>query len=565
MSSGRDFSSSDAFNFPTGGGSDVDAAPFVIANPPSGGNDAATIQALIDANNPTGIGVILRSGTYLVNTELRPAVGYPLLLSGAPWNYPGAGGTTIRATAAIRSVLSILSSISHVSDLRIDANQQATYALYLNFSSLSVFSSVYATNAIKDGWFLDTSINDTSNLLNCWAVNNGTIYITAGIAGQHSLQRTSVIAGTATATNGSATITIVGGPDLTTLGIRKGDWIRTGSGALNASSTFAGQIDHWTATTVVLMGPAHPMLPNAAQAGSGLGYAIFIGDGWREVYGGSDNNINRIEGGIWRGNAGAAMSFHGLFGPTVIGTQADTNGFCAYAIGDADGIRRVFRSAFVRPYSEDDNGYCDFFFGDSSETTIISPTLGVGVNLGGGIAGGTVTADGLIIDGETISSITNGKLVKHLSSSLSANHAFATTALAVLAGMNRELVVEAGHTYEGTFKFMAANTVAADGMKMDFNGGSAAFASFFAGLNISVSSGTFPTIANNYGAGSTDVLAVSNSGNTGFSFYVVNLLFVVGAASGTFAPRFAVNSHSTGVLTIYGGTIAFSLQLVDVT
>ncbi len=366
--------------FNSGGGGVVAPLPYVFAAIPSGGDDEPALQALINTYSPLSTLIILQAGTYLVNTELTTFTGSPLYLQGFGQNYLGSGGTTIKANASIRSVLNINSSYSQITNLKFDANQQATYGIYSTINNLGKFTNTYTTNAIKDGMFLTTSgMTDTNIFDGCWWVSNGTVYVTNAISGQHASQRTFIVNGTATVTASNATITIVGSStDFTTLGLRKGDFIRTGSGAKNAASTYAGQISSVTATTIVLEGAA-TNLPTAAQAGSGLDYAIGSGDGWHENIA-ANNNLNNIRGGLARGNASFGYAFHGLFGPTVVGTQADGNGFGAYAIGDADNSSAVNQASFIHPYSETDNGYGDFFYGDVVGLSIISPTLGVGRN-----------------------------------------------------------------------------------------------------------------------------------------------------------------------------------------
>lgn len=385
---------------------------YATAPAPSGGDDFAVLQAFFDLWFPLGVCVRLRAGVYLTSAELQmKATSKAARLYGAGHNYLSTGGTTIQATAAIRSVLAQLTSYALIEDVKLDAASTATYGLYLNTSNLSRYTNVFVTNGKLDGIFLETSaggkLNDTSVWTQCWSVGNGTVYVNAAIAAQYNARgsainvRTSAITGTATVAAGNSTITIAAGTDLTTLGVRKGDWIRTGSGALNASMTYAGQIESVTSTTIVLAA-ANANLPTAAHAGSGLNYAIAVGDGWREAIS-ADNNIHTVIGGLFRSNAGVAISTHALFGSTFIGVQTDGNGFGAIGLGDADNANLVRGTAMVRPYSESDNGHFDVFYGDCSGISIVSPTFGVGTSRG--ITGST---SGMIFNGESPESISLG-------------------------------------------------------------------------------------------------------------------------------------------------------------
>src|SRR5205807_7696227 len=113
------------------------------------------------------------------------------------------------------------------------------------------------TNALLDGIHCDNlGLNQAIETSYWFSYNNGKLYATAAILGQYTaigaggpLVLQAAIAGTATTVAGSDTITIVGGPNLTSLGIRIGDILRVGS---VASTSYFGQIASVTANTVVV-------------------------------------------------------------------------------------------------------------------------------------------------------------------------------------------------------------------------------------------------------------------------------------------------------------------------
>lgn len=123
----------------------------------------------------------------------------------------------------------------------------------------------------------------------------------------------------------------------------------------------------------------------------------------------------------------------------------------------------------------------------------------------------------------------------------------ATTAFANLSDLSVDL--EAGTKYDGQVIVKCVNSVAAEGIKFDFNGGSATATNFWA--------------AGNQLVGGSDVLgtgiATSLSGVINFSTItgetVVTILFsILTNAAGTFILRFGENSHTAGTATVRLGT-----------
>lgn len=130
---------------------------------------------------------------------------------------------------------------------------------------------------------------------------------------------------------------------------------------------------------------------------------------------------------------------------------------------------------------------------------------------------------------------------------LAADATNATATFASLSDLSVDL--DANTKYDGQVIVKCINSVAAEGIKFDFNGGSATATSFWA--------------AGNQLVGGSDVLgtgiATSLSGAINFSTItgetVVTIVFsILTNAAGTFIPRFAENSHTAGTATVRLGT-----------
>jgi len=126
---------------------------------------------------------------------------------------------------------------------------------------------------------------------------------------------------------------------------------------------------------------------------------------------------------------------------------------------------------------------------------------------------------------------------------LTASVTNATATMANLADLTQTL--GAGLKYTGRLVIKCNNSTAAEGIQVDFNGGTATMTSFFATAFVAVSSGTDTagTVI------STSLAGVINwTTITGETVIEILISFVVNA-TGTFIPRAAENSHATGTLT----------------
>lgn len=116
-----------------------------------------------------------------------------------------------------------------------------------------------------------------------------------------------------------------------------------------------------------------------------------------------------------------------------------------------------------------------------------------------------------------------------------------------MTGISRTVL--ATGNYIGELVVKCNNSVAGEGIKFDFNGGSATMTNFWAAANVLVGGSDV------LGTGiSTSLAGVMNfSTITGETVVVVKISFVVNAA-GTVIPRFAENSTAIGAATVELGS-----------
>lgn len=312
-------------------------------------DDTAALQAVLTLAASTGVAVLLPPGVIRITAELTipatAAKGFEI--RGAGHSY-GLEGTTLKAGASMRSVLSLGMGYMRISGVKLDAARLATYGMYLQGAPFSRFTGVYAVRALRDGFYLTATKdgggatnNDQIYWTDCWATECGVAYRTAGIAAEYAGVNNSAVAGTAATTAGSQTVTLTGAPDLTTLGLRSGDLLRVG-----ATSPEWLHVEAWTANTVTVGVRGTPTLTR-----SGQDYALTRGDGYHEERH-NDNNNAVILGGLWRGNAGSGLAIAGLYGPTITAPQVDANTGYGITVGRLDNQGQVHRTAIIKPYFE---------------------------------------------------------------------------------------------------------------------------------------------------------------------------------------------------------------------
>jgi hypothetical protein len=126
---------------------------------------------------------------------------------------------------------------------------------------------------------------------------------------------------------------------------------------------------------------------------------------------------------------------------------------------------------------------------------------------------------------------------------LTANVTNATTTFSNLTDLTETLV--AGRKYVGVMAVRCSDSVAADGIKFDFNGGAATTTSFNAAVAGNVQGATAGTTVSAALATALNFTAMSGTTDHWITFAVS----LVCNAGGTFIPRMAQNAHSTGTAT----------------
>jgi hypothetical protein len=356
-------------------------------------DDYPTIQdAIDDAEDNGAVEILFSAQVYEVSTELvlHSGADHPVKLRGVPHNYNGSGGTIIRATAGMRSVLAVLGQYCAIDSIRFDANRQATYGLFLRNATLLRCNWVMVEKALVDGVHCDVqeanNLNDGMRWESCIFTNNGTNYRTSGIAGDYAYGYRTTVAGTAATTASSTTVTFTSAPDLTTLGIRKGDYLRVGD---TLATAFYGLIDTVSSSSITLQ-PAASNLPTLTV--SGKNYAIGVGDGWHEERH-ADNNVNVFIGCLFRGSGGSGFRMNGLHGDTILGGQFDFNNFGGCSFGPADNVGAVLGATVAHTFAEGNT----FTFGFTTvwDASILSPTSGDPIFSVGAMAKGAIVKDGV--------------------------------------------------------------------------------------------------------------------------------------------------------------------------
>ena len=218
------------------------------------GPTAADLQNAIDdaiaATDDVVRTLYLASRVWVIDQVINiPSTARPIRIVGEPHDIYGSGGTILRVDATLLtpldSVIEIESPYHELDSLKIDANRKAKYGLKVSNWAIGRMRGVMITNALVDGAHLTTSgINDGILCQQCFFDNNGVTYVSDKLVGDYHVGAiTEEVAGTASVTAASTTVTFSSAPDLTTLGIRRGDFLRVGQSItlspLTSSSTVA--------------------------------------------------------------------------------------------------------------------------------------------------------------------------------------------------------------------------------------------------------------------------------------------------------------------------------------
>jgi len=129
-----------------------------------------------------------------------------------------------------------------------------------------------------------------------------------------------------------------------------------------------------------------------------------------------------------------------------------------------------------------------------------------------------------------------------------------TTTMANITGLSATLI--AGRKYTGKLVLFASDVTAADGLKLDFDGGAATMTSFQAAVTGNVQGATAGTTVST--AIATDLNFTALNG-TGVNCIEVTLAFVCNAA-GTFIPRIAKDSDAGGATLTVAANSFLELQ-----
>lgn len=361
------------FTSDSGGGSPFINWSLLPVLPVYAGDSIAAALATLES---TGGTLVLTAATYDITAELQiSAASKTIRIVGQPHAGYSGGGTRIRATAAMRSVMAVLGPYHTFEHIVLDANDLATYGRYLDQWAFGRSIGCRFTGAIKDGTYAsDSGINDTAISISDWYDHNGSVWASAGIIGQYPsggfAKNPIAITGTASITAGNATINIVGSAtDLTTIGLRKGDPIRVGA---TAATAYYGLINTVAAASVTIQnGGFSAPLPTVTAVGQE--FAIGSGDAWHDERQ-ANNQLTTFLNCLLRGSGGSGLRSNGLFGHTTIGGQFDFNSFFGISIASTDGTI-CWSGSYTHPYCEANISTHAFYIGAGRNITITNPVL----------------------------------------------------------------------------------------------------------------------------------------------------------------------------------------------
>jgi hypothetical protein len=160
-------------------------------------------------------------------------------------------------------------------------------------------------------------------------------------------------------------------------------------------------------------------------------------------------------------------------------------------------------------------------------------------NFSGTLTTAAITASGLIT--------ANGWIVDPGALRVTADVTNATATMTNLTDLTATLI--AGRKYIGQLVIFASDSVAVDGLAIDFDGGTVTATSFVAGIAGTPIGATTGTI---YSTALATDLTITTA-TTGDIAYIITFEIVVNAA-GTFRPRFSQVAHTTGTATVRLGS-----------
>lgn len=272
------------------------------------------------------------------------------------------------------------------------------------------------------------------------------------------------------------------------------------------------------------------------QTGASSGTARGGTGGQISINSGMGGAATAVTGTVKGGNGGLIVVT-----PGSGGTSATSTGGVGGALSVSGGTGGVAAAA-----ASGKGGGITLSAGSGGDNTNAAGTAGSGgdVTIAAGTAG---SASGGASAGSKGSVIVSGELLTDNQSRVAADVPVSNTTFANMTGISRTVL--AAGKYVGELAVKCNNTQATEGIKFDFNGGTATMTSFWAGAG-ELTGGTLVTVASS----STSLAGIINfSTVTGESIFIFKISFVVNAA-GTVIPRFAENSTAIGTVTIELGS-----------
>ena len=136
--------------------------------------------------------------------------------------------------------------------------------------------------------------------------------------------------------------------------------------------------------------------------------------------------------------------------------------------------------------------------------------------------------------------------------SLASDYTNATTAFDGSLGLGTISLINGRH-YDFILNLFLTESTAADGVKIDFNGGLATASTFLAQCTLTNDTGAAVTQANATSAALATVINATATTTTNVHLYQC-MGFITPSSSNTFIIRAAQNAHSSGTLTIKAGS-----------
>ena len=301
----------------------------------------------------------------------------------------------------------------------------------------------------------------------------------------------------------------------------------------------------WVDMPVLAQQPVCPAVVPVCGGGSGGGIAA----GTTAITGGTDTRVIFNDGGVWGEDAGftyAKVTDTATLGTLVVG--AGTISAPSVAVGATNqgwynraATRLTAASGSAATWEVDSSGT---YTSSTGVHFFLSGALGTGSDLSLVRQGVGVLRVG---DGST----GYGWVAQHGELGLNADYTNATT---TFSSTNLSVSLVSGRTYSFSLVLLMSDSVAADGMKLDFNGGAATITNFR--VNCAATNDTTGASVNFTAATSTTlagVLNIATMASTGTHMVTCNGT-IVPSSSSTFIVRAAQNAHTTGTLTIYRGS-----------